>query len=108
MANRALLLFLSAAALTAPVFPVPAQDVPGVVLVSSGKAGEPMPKGWDVIKINESKKLTDYKLVEDNGKVVLKATADQSASAIGQYISIDLTKTPIVEWRWKVSKLIAK
>ena len=107
MRNRALSILLSAIALAAPALPVAAQDVPGLVLFSSGKAGDPMPKGWEVIKINESKKLTDYKLVDDDGKVVLKAAADQSASAIGQYISVDLTKTPVVEWRWKINKLIA-
>src|SRR5450432_3829258 len=106
MRNPAPLVFMAVFALLAPILPAVAQDVPGVVLFSSGKAGEPMPPAWDIIKINESKKLTEYKLADDGGTVVMSAVSAQSASAIGQLISVDLNKTPIAEWRWKISHLI--
>ncbi len=38
--------------------------------------------------------------------MVLSAVSANSASAVGQIIAVDLTKTPIVDWRWKISRLI--
>jgi hypothetical protein len=72
---------------------------------SAGQAGS-SPAGWEVMRINPSKKLTQYRLVPDSGTVVLHASSDKSASGLGQYLSVDLEKTPVVEWRWKVSGLI--
>jgi hypothetical protein len=89
-----------------PMLPALAQDGP-VVPFSAGTAGQPMPRGWEVMKINENKKLTQYHLVDDAGAVVLHATAVASASAVGQYVTVDLEKTPVVEWRWKINHLIS-
>jgi hypothetical protein len=93
--------------LFAPMLPALAQDASAVVTFSSATAGQPLPHGWQVMKINENKKLTQYRLVDDGGTVVLHANSAQSASAVGQYIAIDLEKTPIVEWRWKIKSLIS-
>lgn len=92
--------------LLAPILPVLAQDATGVVPFSAGTAGQPMPRGWEAMKINESKKLTQYQLVEDGGTVVLHAVSAASASAVGQYTPVDLDKAPMVEWRWKINHLI--
>lgn len=45
---------------------------------------------------------TDYQLVEDNGRTVLVATASSTASGLGKKIKIDLTKTPFINWSWKI------
>ena len=92
--------------LFAPMVPALAQDASAIVTFSSATAGQPHPRGWEVMRINPSKKLTDYGLVDDGGTVVLHAVSAQSASALGQYIAVDLEKTPVVEWRWKISHLI--
>jgi hypothetical protein len=92
--------------LFAPMLPALAQNSSAIVPFSSATAGQPMPRGWEVMKINESKKLTEYRLVDDAGVVVLHAVSAQAASAVGQYTAIDLEKTPVVEWRWKINHLI--
>jgi len=84
-----------------------AQEPPGVVRFSAGKAGAAMPKGWESVIITEQKKPTEYKLVENDGHVVLSAKADGAATGLAQRIPIDVAKFPIVSWRWKVSRLIA-
>src|SRR4051812_32163136 len=87
------------------VLPALAQDA-AIVPFSSSTAGQSLPRGWEVIKINESKKPTQYRLVDDGGTVVVHAVAAASASALGQYVAVDLEKTPMVEWRWKINHLI--
>jgi len=83
-----------------------AQEAPGVVVFSSAKAGTALPKGWEVAKINDTKKLTEYKLVENDGRVVLEANAVAAASGLAQRIPIDVNQFPRVEFRWKISRLI--
>jgi hypothetical protein len=88
------------------MLPALAQDAAAIVSFSSATAGQPHPRGWEVMRINPTKKLTEYRLVDDGGTVVLHAVSAQSASALGQYIAVDLEKTPVVDWRWKISRLI--
>jgi hypothetical protein len=83
-----------------------AQEAPGVVTFSAAKQGTDLPKGWVVQKITDTKKPTEYKFVENDGHVVLEATAVAAASGLGQRIPIDLAAYPRVDWRWKVSRLI--
>jgi len=47
---------------------------------------------------------TDYTFGEDNGRQVLKANSVGSASGIGREIKVDLTKTPYVNWSWKIER----
>jgi hypothetical protein len=82
------------------------QEAPGVVKFSSAKPGADLPKGWEVAKISDTKKPTEYKFVENDGKVVLEATAAGAASGLAQRMSVDVKEFPRVEWRWKVSRLI--
>jgi hypothetical protein len=83
-----------------------AQEAPGVVKFSSAKPGTELPKGWEVAKISDTKKPTEYKFVENDGKVVLEAKAAGAASGLAQRMSVDVKEFPRVEWRWKVSRLI--
>ncbi|MGK4475163.1 DUF3047 domain-containing protein [Aeromonas molluscorum] len=48
---------------------------------------------------------TRYSEVEDEGSMVLRAEADGSASGKFLERTIDLNKTPIMSWRWKVAAL---
>jgi hypothetical protein len=83
-----------------------AQEPPNVVHFSAGPVGATMPAGWDPVKITDQKKPTIYKLIENDGHVVLSAKADGAATGLAQRIPIDINKWPIVSWRWKVNRLI--
>ena len=100
-------LLISASLLvSASILPAAAQQPPGVVLFSSAKPGTTLPAGWEVAKITDTKKPTEYRFVENDGKVVLDAIAVGSASGIAQRIPIDVEKWPQLEWRWKINRLI--
>lgn len=64
-----------------------------------------MPKGWAKVPINNSKTPTDYALVQDGEQTVLHAQAKGAASMFMHDGGVDLAKTPIVRWRWKVGKI---
>ena len=90
-----------------PFLPVASRAAPaGDGLFSTAAPGS-MPAGWSRVPINDSKTPTDYELVRDGDQVVLHARAKNAASMFMRDAPIDLTKTPIVRWRWKVGKLPA-
>lgn len=45
---------------------------------------------------------TDYQLTEEGTRTVLLAKASSSASGLGKKIRIDLTRTPYINWSWKI------
>lgn len=75
---------------------------------STGKAGNALPGRWKTFDFNNIERHTDYRLVEEDGLVVVKAVADASASGLIRKISIDPKEYPIVQWRWKVANVLKK
>ena len=66
-------------------------------------ATEAAPSGWTPVPINDRKPRTVYETVQDSGMVAVRASAQRSASLLMKPgASIDLAKTPIIEWQWKV------
>ena len=51
-----------------------------------------MPAGWEVVKITDEKKPTQYRLVDDGGTVVLHAKAEAAATGLGQPTKIDVRR----------------
>ena len=47
---------------------------------------------------------THYALVEEDGTTFLQARSEDAASALLREISVDLNKTPYINWRWRVSR----
>ena len=45
---------------------------------------------------------THYQLLSVDGRQVLKASSEASASALYRTIQVDLVKTPILHWSWRV------
>lgn len=50
---------------------------------------------------------TEYKLSNEGSRTVLRASSRSSASGLGKKIRIDLTKTPYVNWSWKIDNRIS-
>ncbi len=48
---------------------------------------------------------TQYSLVQENNKMVLKAQTSASASGMFYEINIDLNKTPYLNWSWKINNI---
>lgn len=54
------------------------------------------------------KGLTQYRLVEEDGRKVVKADSSASASGLFKKQRIDLTKTPFLNWRWRIENGLGK
>lgn len=56
--------------------------------------------------VKEFEGETDYSFVESDGRTVLHASSNGTASAYYKEISIDLTKTPYLNWSWKIKNVL--
>lgn len=91
--------------------PVLAESPPAIIEVgrfSAEKAGNPLPTHWEPFEFKNIDRHTAYRLVEEDGQVVVKAVADASASGLIRKISIDPKEYPIIQWRWKVANVLKK
>lgn len=75
---------------------------------SAEKADSGLPADWEPFHFKNIEQHTEYRLVEMDGQVVVKATAEASASGLTRKITIDPKEYPIVQWRWKVANILKK
>ena len=59
--------------------------------------------GWDE---NSFSGHTLYKVIQNDNHPVLKATSNHSASGYVKKIKVDLTKTPYLNWHWKIDNIL--
>ena len=88
---------LLAAALLAAAAPAAARDA-----VDPGRFSAGSLAGWET---KSFKGQTRYALVRDPARrgTVLQATSEAAASGLFRRIKVDLTKTPYLNWSWKVT-----
>ena len=72
---------------------------------SKETAGEALPMEWQRLALSK-KKETDYTLVEDSGKVVIRALSDNAASGLIKRVDIDPDTYQYLTWHWKVSNIL--
>lgn len=75
---------------------------------SQSRPGGPFPPGWVPTIIAKVPRTTEFSMVEDEGRTVLRATSDAAASSLSFKLRVDPNKTPKLSWRWKVSRVIEK
>ncbi len=86
----------------------PDSGAPQVARFSHSAPGEAPPKPWRSWTMAAFKRPTDYLLVHDAGRTVLKARANASASGMIHAINFDPKEFPRLSWRWKVNTLIPR
>ncbi len=82
----------------------PTANVP---LFSALKAGQPLPAALRFIAIPKVKHNA-VALVEEQDATVLKVESNNSAGSVLLPFNVEATKTPLLSWRWKVSRVIDK
>ncbi|MCB2191754.1 MAG: DUF3047 domain-containing protein [Deltaproteobacteria bacterium] len=75
----------------------------GVLTVGNFSAGDL--QGWET---EEFQGLTSYSLTEVQGRKVLKAVSQGSASALIKKIEADPAQTPMLSWSWKIKGILPK
>ena len=81
-----------------------AQQPPEIPKFSTAKTGGPPPAEWKHLELASFKNKTEYLMVEEDGAVVVRAMAHNSASFLGMQTDFDPHKFPILSWRWKVAR----
>ena len=67
-----------------------------------------LPAGWQPLTFNGISRHSEYELVDDGGVTVVRATSDNAASGLVRPVRIDLKRYPLLQWRWKITRLIEK
>jgi hypothetical protein len=81
--------------------------LPYVASFSNGSPGGDLPDGWRPWTLSKFKKPTQYRLVGEDGRTVVRASARASASGLVHPLQVDPREFPLLSWRWKVVELIA-
>jgi len=82
-------------------------SLPYVSSFSDSAPGDALPQGWEAWTLSKFKKPTQYQLVSQDGRTVVKASASASASGLVHRITVDAARYPLLHWQWKVTDLIA-
>jgi hypothetical protein len=110
-ANRTATIIVAVTLLLLAGQPAVQAESPRVIEVgrfSAERTDDELPAGWAPFTFKGIDRNTDYRLVEEDGKVVVKATAHASASGLMRRIAIDPREYPIVQWRWKAASVLEK
>lgn len=100
-------LALIAACATAPTERTPdTVSLPQVGRFSGRSPGEALPPGWQPWTLSAFKHPTRYRLVSRQGRTVMRAEAQSSASGLVHPLALDPGTWPLLRWQWKVDELI--
>ena len=80
--------------------------LPYVSSFAAGRSGAVGGPGWQEWSFSRFKNVTRYERIEESGAVVIKASADRSASGLRHALKVDPAAYPVLTWRWKVNALI--
>jgi hypothetical protein len=75
---------------------------------SALRAGEPLPDWLRPYAFENRPRHTEFALVEDAGRTVLRARANASTSGLIRELRVDPRTHPLLAWRWKVTHLLAR
>jgi hypothetical protein len=90
---------LSLALCLVPGWSLGAQEV---VVVDFSREKDKVPQGWE---LSEFEGKADLGLVSDGVGQVLRLRSESTSFSIQRDVAIDLKKTPILVWKWKVTEL---
>jgi hypothetical protein len=79
-----------------------AQQPPDIPRFSAAKSGGAPPPEWKPVSLASFKTNTEYLTVVEDGAIVVRATAHNSASLLAVQTDFDPHQFPVLSWRWKV------
>ena len=82
--------------------PAPGQVPP----LSAGPLGGGLPPGWRHQTLPKVERPNQFALVADQGQRVLQIRSQGSASSWAAPVDVDPARTPLLQWRWKVSRAL--
>jgi hypothetical protein len=96
--------FLSLILLSPPIW----GEALGIGNFSAESPDAKLPSGWQPLEFKKIKRHTQYLLVREDGKIVVKAVANNAAAGLVKNIEVSAKDYPILAWSWKVENVVAK
>lgn len=69
---------------------------------------EKVPAPWQVIQLDKKVPPTRYRVARWDGVVAIEATAERSMALLARMVDVDLERTPVLCWRWRVDAPLVK
>ena len=91
-----------------PGLHTPVAAPPEIAKFSTAAPAGKIPNGWEPLVFKRIPRHTQYSLVKDRNRVVVKAVSEAAASGLIYRIRIDPKVFPIISWHWKVTRTYEK
>jgi hypothetical protein len=101
--NSVLLLLIALIIATIPI--AAAETTLTIGDFSRSSTDQELPDGWELFTFDKIESHTNYSLVKENGKTVIKAESHAACSGLISRVRIDPEKYPLVRWRWKATNI---
>ncbi len=85
-----------------------AEDILKIGNFSETSPGITIPENWEPMKFKNIERHTRYEVVREDGRTVVKAVSENSASGLVRKTKIDPGAYPWIEWSWKVANIYEK
>lgn len=69
---------------------------------------EQVPAPWQVIQLDKKVPATHYRVARWDGVLAVEATAEKSMALLARPVEVDLNRTPVLCWRWRVDAPLVK
>lgn len=79
-----------------------------VLPFSTPSPGAPLPGWLEPVTFGGNAKPNAFALVAGEGRTVLRVRSEASASGLARKLRVDPATHPLLSWRWKASRLVAK
>lgn len=67
-----------------------------------------VPAPWQIVQLDKKISPTHYQVTRWDGVTAIEATADHSMALLARPVEIDLNRTPVMCWRWRVDAPLVK
>ncbi|CAH1198627.1 conserved exported hypothetical protein [Candidatus Nitrotoga sp. BS] len=72
------------------------------------KESADVPSPWQVVQLNSKVSPTRYRVTRWDDILAIEATAEQSMALLARPVEVDLNRTPVLCWRWRVDAPLVK
>jgi len=72
------------------------------------RASAQIPAPWQVVQLDKKIAPTRYQLKSWDGVLAIEANAERSMALLARPVEIDLNRTPVMCWRWRVDAPLVK
>lgn len=67
-----------------------------------------VPAPWQIVQLNKKVAPTHYRVARLDGVLGIEATAEHSMALLARPVEVDLSRTPVLCWRWRIDAPLVK